>query len=202
MVLALKKHVAARGLNRRYKNPAPKLRYPTQRLAPHKTLLTLYLRMLWVSFLYFMSAENLNKRRGGGCRSCVIGRRKYSHVSRVSLACFSHVSRVFLTCFSRFAHVLLTFCSRAPAFCRLKAHGIPFVAQCGATFLPFYSAEIGCLSEKRSQVAQPQHETRISIENGNAVARPPCQTFHLRILIVKGNAVARPPCNNFHTALY
>ena len=118
------------------------------------------------------------------------------------LACFSHVSRMFLACRSRVSRVLLAFCSRAPAFCRLKAHGIPFAAQCGATFLPFYSAEIGCLSEKRSQVARPQRETRISIENGNAVARPPCQTFHSRISIVKGNAVARPPCNNFRTALY
>ena len=109
------------------------------------------------------------------------------------LACFSHVSRVSLACFSRVARMFLAFCSRAPAFCRLKAHGIPFAAQCGATFLPFYSAEIGYLSEKRSQVARPQRETRISIENGNEVARPPCQTFHSRIFIQKGNAVARPP---------
>ena len=92
------------------------------------------------------------------------------------LACFSHVSRV-----------LLAFCSRAPAFYSPKKAR-------GATFLPFYSAEIGNLSEKRSQVARPQRETRISIENGNAVARPPCQTFHSRIFIQKGNAVARPPC--------
>ena len=50
---------------------------------------------------------------------------------------------------------------------------LPFVAQkkaCGATFLPFYSVEIGNLSEKRSEVAQPQHETQILIENGNEVA--------------------------------
>ena len=55
-----------------------------------------------------------------------------------------------------------------------KAHG----EARGRTFLPFNSAEIGFLSEKRSQVARPQRETRISIENGNQVARPPCQTFH------------------------
>ena len=70
-----------------------------------------------------------------------------------------------------------------------KAHG----EARGATFLPFYSAEIGFLSEKRSEVARPQRETRILIENGNAVAQPPCQTFHSRIFIQKGNAVARPP---------
>ena len=128
---------------------------------------------------------------GEGCRSCVIRGQKYLHVSRMFLTCFSHV-----------AHMFLVFCSRAPAFCRLKAHGIPFAAQCGATFLPFYSAEIGFLSENRSEVAWPQCETRISIENGNAVAQPPCQTFHLRISIVKGNAVVRPPCNNFCTVLY
>ena len=55
-----------------------------------------------------------------------------------------------------------------------KAHG----EARGPTFLPFYSAEIGFLSEKRSQVAQPQRETRILIENINQVAQPPCQTFH------------------------
>ena len=92
-----------------------------------------------------------------------------------NLACFSHVSRV-----------LLAFCSRAPAFYSPKKAR-------GTTFLPFYSAEIGNLSEKRSQVARPQRETRILIENGNQVARPPCQTFHSRIFIQKGNAVARPP---------
>ena len=70
-----------------------------------------------------------------------------------------------------------------------KAHG----EARGQTFLPFYSAEIGFLSEKRCEVARPQRETRISIENGNQVARPPCQTFHSRIFIQKGNAVARPP---------
>ena len=37
-------------------------------------------------------------------------------------------------------------------------------------------------------------------QNGNEVARPPCQTFHSRISIVKGYTVARPPCNNFRTA--
>ena len=37
-------------------------------------------------------------------------------------------------------------------------------------------------------------------QNGNEVARPPCQTFHLRISIVKGYTVAQPPCNNFRTA--
>ena len=60
----------------------------------------------------------------------------------------------------------------------------------GSTFLPFYSAEIRFLSEKRSQVARPQRETRILIEKGNKVARPP---FHSRIFIQKGNTVARPP---------
>ena len=60
----------------------------------------------------------------------------------------------------------------------------------GATFLPFYSTEIGNLSENRSKVARPQRETRILIENGNEVARPPC---HLQIFIQKGNAVAQPP---------
>ena len=93
---------------------------------------------------------------------------------------------MFLACFSRFAHVLLAFCSRAPAFCRLKAHGIPFAAQCGATFLPFYSAEIGFLSEKRCEVARPQRETRILIENGNAVARPPSQILRVWRIIKKG----------------
>ena len=63
-----------------------------------------------------------HKRRGEGCRSCVIGRRVNSHVSRV----------------------LLAFCSRAPAFCSPKKAR-------GETFLPFYSAEIRFLSEKRSQ---------------------------------------------------
>ena len=100
---------------------------------------------------------------------------------------------MFLACFSCVAHMFLAFCSRAPAFCRLKAHGIPFAAQCGATFLPFYSADIRFLSKKKSEVARPQRETQISIENGNAVARPPCQTFHSRIFIQKGNTVAQPP---------
>ena len=90
---------------------------------------------------------------------------------------------------------LLAFCSRAPAFCGAKKAR-------GPTFLPFYRAEIGFLSEKRCEVARPHRETRILIENGNEVARPPCQTFHSRISIVKGNAVARLPCNNFRTALY
>ena len=63
-----------------------------------------------------------HKRRGEGCRSCVIGRRVNSHVSRV----------------------LLAFCLRAPAFCSPKKAR-------GPTFLPFYSAEIRFLSEKRSQ---------------------------------------------------
>ena len=137
------------------------------------------------------SAKHLHKRRGEGCRSCVIGPQKYSHVSHMLLVCFSHVSRV-----------LLVFCSHAPAFCRLKAHGIPFAAQCGVTIIPFYSAKKENLSEKRSEVAPPQRETRILIENGNAVARPPCQTSHSQISIVKGNTVVRPPCNNFRTALY
>ena len=110
------------------------------------------------------------------------------------LACFSRVARVFLACRSHVSRVLLAFCSRAPAFRRLKAHGIPFAAQCGATIVPFYSAKMENLSENGSEVARPQRETRISIENGNAVARPPCQTFHSRIFIQKGNAVARPPC--------
>ena len=69
----------------------------------------------------------------------------------------------------------------------------------GPTFLHFYCAEIGFLSEKRSQVARPQCETWISIENGNEVARPPCQNFHSQIFIQKGNAVVRPPCNDFRT---
>ena len=112
-------------------------------------------------------SSHLHKRRGGGCRSCVIGPRINSRVS----------------------HMFLTFCSRAPAFYRLKTHGIPFAAQCGATFLPFYSAKLENLSENRSEVAPPQRETRILIENGNEVARPPCQTFHSRIFIQKGNAV-------------
>ena len=81
---------------------------------------------------------------------------------------------------------LLAFCSRAPAFCVAKKAR-------GPTFLPFYSAEIGFLSKKRCEVARPHRETRILIENGNEVARPPCQTFHSRIFIQKGNAVARPP---------
>ena len=109
------------------------------------------------------------------------------------LACFSRVARVFLACRSHVSRVLLAFCSRAPAFRRLKAHGIPFAAQCGATIVPFYSAKMENLSENRSEVARPQRETRILIENGNEVARPPCQTFHSRIFIQKGNAVARPP---------
>ena len=67
----------------------------------------------------------------------------------------------------------------------------------GSTFLPFYSAEIGFLSENRSEVARPQRETRILIEKGNKVARPP---FHSRIFIQKGNTVPRPPCNNFRMA--
>ena len=50
----LKRYIAACGLNKRNNDPAPIPRYPTQRLAPHKTLLTWRLRMLWVSFLYFM----------------------------------------------------------------------------------------------------------------------------------------------------
>ena len=89
--------------------------------------------------------------------------------------------------------MFLAFCLRAPAFCRLKAHGIPFVAQCGATFLPFYSAKMENLSKNRSKVAPSQLETWILIENGNEVVRPPCQTFHSQIFIQKGNAVAQPP---------
>ena len=82
------------------------------------------------------------------------------------------------------------FCSRALAFYGAKKH---MAKARDATFLPFYSAEIGNLSENRSEVAPPQRETWILIENGNSVARPPCQTFHSRIFIQKGNAVARPP---------
>ena len=70
---------------------------------------------------------------------------------------------------------LLAFCSRAPAFCGAKKAR-------GPTFLPFYSAEIGFLSEKRCEVARPQSKTpdsRISIQKGNEVARPPCQFFSL-----------------------
>ena len=63
-----------------------------------------------------------HKRRGEGSRSCVIGGRKYSHVSRV----------------------LLAFCSCAPAFCSPKKAR-------GPAFLHFYSAEIEFLSKKRSQ---------------------------------------------------
>ena len=37
-----------------------------------------------------------HQRRGGGCQSCVIGGRKYSHVSHVSLACFSRFARMLL----------------------------------------------------------------------------------------------------------
>ena len=110
----------------------------------------------------------IHKRRGERCQCCVISPWINSHVSRV----------------------LLAFCSRAPAFCRLKAHGIPFAAQCGTTFLPFYSTKMENLSENRSEVAPPQREMRILIENGNEVARPPC---HLQIFIQKGNAVAQPP---------
>ena len=79
---------------------------------------------------------------------------------------------------------LLAFCLHAPAFSvSKKARGV--------TFLSFYSMEIGFLSEKRCEVARPQHEMRILIENGNQVAQPPCQTFHSWIFIQKGT---RPPC--------
>ena len=78
---------------------------------------------------------------------------------------------------------LLMFCSHAPAFCVAKKAR-------GMTFLPFYSAEIKFLSEKRCEVVRPQCEMRILIENRNEVMRPPC---HLRIFIQKGNSVARPP---------
>ena len=50
----------------------------------------------------------------------------------------------------------------------------------GATFVPFYSAKKENVSENRSKVARPQRETRILIENRNAVARPPCEIFHDR----------------------
>ena len=109
------------------------------------------------------------------------------------LTCFSCVAQVFLTCSSCFARVLLMFCLCAPAFYRLETHGIPFAAQCGATIVPFYSTKKENLSKNRSQVVQPQRETWILIQNGNAVAQPPCQTFHSRIFIQKGNTAARSP---------
>ena len=49
----------------------------------------------------------------------------------------------------------------------------------GATFVPFYSAKIEIMSKKGTKVARPQRETRILIEKGNAVARPPCQYFRV-----------------------
>lgn len=48
----------------------------------------------------------------------------------------------------------------------LKKH---MAKACGTTFVPFYSAEMGNLSENGTKVAQLQHEMWILIENGNEV---------------------------------
>ena len=55
------RHVAFCGLNKRYKDPTPRPRYPTQRLAACNLVKMECLRMFWVSFLYSMS-ENLLER--------------------------------------------------------------------------------------------------------------------------------------------
>ena len=55
------RHVALCRLNKRYKDPTPRPRYPTQRLAACNLVMMECLRMFWVSFLYSMS-ENLLER--------------------------------------------------------------------------------------------------------------------------------------------
>ena len=55
------RHVAFCGLNKRYKDPTPRPRYPTQRLAVCNLVMMECLRMFWVSFLYSM-LENLLER--------------------------------------------------------------------------------------------------------------------------------------------
>ena len=86
-----------------------------------------------------------------------------------------------------YSHVLLACMLVWVALYEAKKH---MANACGQTFVPFYSMEIGNLSENRSEEAQPQHEMWILIENGNVVVQPPCQTFHSQIFIQKGNAVA------------
>ena len=56
--MMLRKPVAFRGSNKRYSNPTPSPRYPSQRLAPFKLFLIKNRRNLSLSFLHPISVEN------------------------------------------------------------------------------------------------------------------------------------------------
>ena len=77
--------------------------------------------------------------------------------------------------FSRFARVLLACMLAWASLYGAKKHMAKHVARPSS---PSIARKSDFCPKKEVRVARPQRETRILIENGNQVARPPCQTFH------------------------